>query len=168
MADNGPWGGVDDCDVGSYCWNVDAATNEGVCVTPCMGSQANPVCEDASLSCFQLLGTPVIACVPSCDPLAPACPAAMTCAMSLSSGYAPLCISQSLGVPTGAGTDCSFQLGCGDGFACVAAELVGNCASGSCCASICDLAAPSCPADHPSCTQVPTTPDGIGACALAM
>lgn len=164
--EEGPWSGVDDCDVGAFCWNVDAQTNQGVCVAMCMGSEANPVCEDDALSCFQLSGSSVIACVPSCDPLAPECPAAMTCAMGLGNDYAPLCISQSLNVPTGTATECEYPLGCGSGFACVAAASVPGCTGESCCTPVCDLETPECPPEQSVCAQVPSTSAGIGACVI--
>lgn len=163
---DGPWSGVDDCDISAFCWNVDPDTNQGVCVAMCAGSEANPACEDEALSCFQYAGTSVIACVPSCDALAPECPPAMTCAMSIANDYAPLCISQSLDVPTGTGTDCHFALGCGSGFACVAADSVPGCAGDSCCTPVCDLATPQCPPEQSVCTQVPSTAAGVGACVI--
>lgn len=164
--EDGPWSGIDDCDVSAFCWNVDPESNQGVCVAMCMGSEANPLCEDDALSCFQLSGSSVIACVPSCDPLAPDCPPAMTCAMGLGNDYAPLCISQSLNVPTGTGSDCEYPLGCGSGFACVAAQNVPGCTGESCCTPVCDIESPTCPPEQSVCAQVPSTTAGVGACVI--
>lgn len=44
--------GVDDCDISSMCWNVDANTGLGVCVAFCGGTQDAPTCEDPATVCM--------------------------------------------------------------------------------------------------------------------
>ena len=38
--------GVDDCDLGVLCWEVDGATLEGTCVAMCQGNEAQPQCAE--------------------------------------------------------------------------------------------------------------------------
>lgn len=165
-ADGGPWSGVDDCDVGSYCWNVDELTLEGVCVAQCIGSEASPLCADDELYCFMLQGTSVTACVPVCDPLAPMCPAGSTCALSGANDQAAACVSTTLDVPSGHGTPCDWRLGCGDGFACVEATTLSACDDSYCCASLCDVDSPTCAAEDPTCMQVRDAIAGVGTCGV--
>ncbi|MEM7157489.1 MAG: VWA domain-containing protein [Myxococcota bacterium] len=43
MAEGNGFSGIDDCDLGKMCWDVDRA-NAGSCVTMCTGDEANPEC----------------------------------------------------------------------------------------------------------------------------
>jgi hypothetical protein len=43
--------GVDDCEEGSMCWDVDPDTLQGFCVAFCIGTEANPSCADPELVC---------------------------------------------------------------------------------------------------------------------
>lgn len=162
-----PWSGIDDCEIGAYCWNVDARTHEGICVAQCIGSEAQPACEDASLSCFQLEHTSVTACVAECDPLAPDCGPDGSCVFSAGNDQGPLCVSHDLQVPTGIGTECLPELGCGDGFACLTGSSLDSCASDWCCAALCDLSAPACVGENTECVSIPPALDPIGACVAA-
>lgn len=166
LAERGPWSGLDDCALGSYCWNIDDVTLEGVCVAQCIGSEAEPVCADEALSCFVWTGSAVTACVVPCDPLAPACAEGTTCVLSAANDQAPGCVSSTLGVPSGHGTPCEPALGCGDGFACVEGTTIAACDGPYCCATLCDLDAPTCLAEEPTCAPVPGAPAGVGACGV--
>ncbi len=126
--ETGPWSGADDCEIGAYCWDVDPVTLEGVCVSNCNGSEANPVCPD-DLRCFVGYGGWLTACVPDCDPGAPACAVGSACVTTV--GAASVCLPSSLGIPGAQAQACDHSVGCGDGFACMAADAVaGLCGSG--------------------------------------
>lgn len=162
--DDEPWSGVDDCELGAYCWDVDPMTLEGVCVALCQGSEAEPACADAALSCFILTSTSVTACVPACDPLVPACAPGSTCVLSAANDQPPVCMPVTLGVPTGEGSECEWELGCGDGFACVEGAQVSGCDGSYCCATLCDLDAPACGEVNPACEPITGAPAGVGGC----
>ena len=53
-----PSSGIDDCAAHSLCWFVDPATNVGVCIAMCSGTEANPTCESECTLCNQLRGGP--------------------------------------------------------------------------------------------------------------
>lgn len=160
---DGPWSGVDDCDIGAFCWDVDPVTLEGTCVASCMGSEANPLC-DGGLTCVIDFASWITVCVPGCDPLAPACGEGGTCGVT--NGAPPVCLPTSLGVPATQAAACNHTIGCGDGFACMAANTVAGCEDpSSCCTAICDPAAPVCDASVPVCTALVGV-ENIGACTV--
>jgi hypothetical protein len=161
--EGGPWSGLDDCALGSYCWGVDAETGAGVCVAQCGGSEAEPVCPGDD-TCWDLHGTSVTACAASCDPLAPVCGAGTTCTLSSDSDYGPLCLGVDLGMPATADAVCDQRIGCGEGFACLPAEFFTACRGGGCCAPLCDLAEQTCP-EPTVCSAVTHAPPGVGACS---
>ena len=64
--------GVDDCERGAMCFDVDPETGQGICYAMLVGSDANPLCVDR-------LQAPVISstlslCLPTCRPLRADCP----------------------------------------------------------------------------------------------
>ncbi len=67
--------GIDDCDIGMMCWDVDPATNAGTCVSMCNSNQCNPdpSCEDPSTTCAIAYDGNIALCLPTCDPLMPDC-----------------------------------------------------------------------------------------------
>jgi hypothetical protein len=166
IAEDEPWSGIDDCDLGAYCWYVDEITLEGVCVALCEGSDASPTCADPALSCFILDDTAVTACVPPCDPLAPACAPGSTCVLAEANDQGPVCVPLTLGLPTGEGTECEWPNGCGDGFACVGGASVAGCEAPYCCATVCDLDGPVCGDANPQCDPLAGAPQGVGACVM--
>jgi hypothetical protein len=70
--------GIDNCALGSMCWDVDE-NNMGVCVAFCMGTAANPVCENPNESCTIANEGVVILCLPNCDPLLQECQEGSAC-----------------------------------------------------------------------------------------
>jgi len=51
MVEGSAFTGIDDCELGAMCWNVDAETNEGECVAFCDGTPDNAVCDDPDTTC---------------------------------------------------------------------------------------------------------------------
>ncbi len=159
----GPWSGLDDCDVGAYCWGVDPVTLEGLCISNCGGSEANPVCPD-ELECFIGYGGWITACVRGCDALVPTCGDAATC--TTTDGDPSVCLPSSFGVATGQAVGCDHTVGCGEGFACVATDRVAGCEDpSSCCTALCDPEAPTCDVATPVCTPLAGA-ETVGACTL--
>ncbi|MBK8239144.1 MAG: hypothetical protein IPK74_26775 [Deltaproteobacteria bacterium] len=160
---DGPWSGFDDCEVGSYCWGVDPVTLEGTCAAVCGGNEANPLCGDGEV-CFQGFSGIVVACTPTCDPLAPTCDAGSACVMT--DGAPPACLPAEFAAPAEQGAPCDHRLGCTGGFVCMAADAVAGCADpASCCTAVCDVDAPTCAAQTPVCTPLVGV-RGAGACTV--
>lgn len=161
--EHGPWSGLDDCDVGAYCWDVDPATLEGVCIANCQGSEANPLC-DEGLECFIGYGGWVTACLRGCDPLAPVCGDDGTC--TTRDGDPSVCLPNSLAVPAAQAAGCDHTVGCGAGFVCMAADRVAGCEDpSSCCTAVCDPAMPTCAETDPVCTPLAGNASA-GACTI--
>lgn len=132
--DGSPVSGIDSCDVWSMCWNVDPETNTGTCIETCKGSEANPSCTTGEC----MVGSGLLVCVPSCDPLQPACVDGFVCAPV---GAAFGCIPDAdpeAGViePWGNCNDAGL---CPGGTACVWADTTSLCDQGQCCSPLCDL-----------------------------
>ncbi len=59
--------GVDDCDVGVMCWNLNE-DGVGTCVALCTGTPENPSCEpDATYCALTSIGA-LNLCLPGCSP----------------------------------------------------------------------------------------------------
>ncbi len=78
MVEGSPVSGIDDCDYGAMCWNVDLETLEGTCVAQCTGNQDNPSCS-GNTDCLIANDGVLNLCLPVCDPLADDCPPEQTC-----------------------------------------------------------------------------------------
>lgn len=126
-----PYSGVDSCDVGSMCWDVDDL--EGVCASYCTGSLVEPTCAEEALRCLLFEDGNLPLCLSPCDPLATECGEQSTCAWAPNDAFA--CVSQSF-VP------------CPDGFRHYApGEGPAQCAADEpCCVPYCDTSqAETCP-----------------------
>ncbi|MEM6989599.1 MAG: hypothetical protein AAF721_03855 [Myxococcota bacterium] len=176
--------GLDSCDRGMMCWDVDFETLVGICVPFCLRTQDRLSCEDPDRTCsggkeFQL-------CLPDCDPLADVgglagetneglqtCPAGCACYPQQATFICAPDMSGEAGAP---GDTCEFVNTCGPGTVCLPAESANVCdpEAGACCIPVCDLDDPDaiCPAFDPStsCTpwyeegQAPPGYEDIGVC----
>ncbi|MEM7155669.1 MAG: ribulose phosphate epimerase [Myxococcota bacterium] len=136
---DGVGSGLDDCPVGAVCWDVDAETNEGYCVSYCMGSNQNPTCEDPDTFC-RIPGDASFGmwCLPVCDPLGDDCGEGLTCTSG--DGFSFGCSPDASGEAGAAGDPCEFVTQCDPGLACVGAELVPDCTmSSGCCSAYCTV-----------------------------
>lgn len=164
----GPFGGVDDCSAISMCFWVDAETNVGECVAFCVGTLEFPSCADGVTTCtLPSDGLPAV-CLPLCDPLAQDCAAGSGCYFVHDHFECDPDVSGASGAP---GDACDAAGECDPGAVCVLGTAVPNCATQTCCASFCDLTAPSC-TDGLECTpwhddgEAPPGEENIGACLL--
>lgn len=162
---DGPFSGVDDCDIAAMCWNPAADTLLGECIAFCTGSEANPICEDPARTCFMGYSGVLNVCVPSCDPLASVCDADEECIFDAESGGGRfVCMPDLLVVPQAYGDDCSGALACGTGLLCRNPEHVPGCASSGCCTTLGQIDAPPiCPDASQTCLPLydADAPEGL-------
>ena len=162
--------GLDNCDIGGMCWDVDPETNMGNCVAMCTGDAANPICEDPDTTCVQANGGSLNLCLPVCDPLTPACPDGQNCyPVAEEFTCAPNAAPDALPYDP-----CEFLNVCPEGHFCANPEFQEDCPQGAagCCAPFCDLdEADMCPGNT-ECTawfdpdNTPPQWDSVGACSL--
>ena len=172
--------GIDDCEKGAMCWNVDPETKMGWCIAFCTGSPEDPMCEDPKDTCIIANGGVLILCIDGCDPLIQDCTRSDV-GIPNQAGDDFVCVyqGQSSG---GAGSPCRYASACPAGMMCAEAGRVPGCPGGvGCCAPFCDLsdpdAAATCDAayDTPGATCVPFFAEGtappdhenVGVCLLA-
>jgi hypothetical protein len=129
--------GLDDCDAGLLCWRTSG--DAPVCRPLCTGSWNAPICEDPDLAC-PISGDGFGLCWPRCDPLEPS-------ACGPTEGCYPwweyfLCWPHASLDGVGQGDPCESINSCPAGLACLAADLVPDCAANSgCCSTWCDTTA---------------------------
>ena len=137
--------GLDSCERGSICWNVDPKTLSGSCMPYCTGSNNAPTCEDPERWCHIASETVVPLCLPYCDPLTPVlCSEGRGCYPD--DGHFT-CSPDVSGDGGGPLEPCTVSNGCDPGSFCVSARIIGACGVGveNCCSPYCDLGAPACP-----------------------
>jgi hypothetical protein len=129
--------GLDDCDIGSMCWDVDPETNMGTCVAMCAGDEANPVCEDPSTACVNVNDGAIVLCLPSCDPLLQDCPEGQAC-YGINEVFT--CVPDASGEMGVYGDPCEYINVCDPGLFCANADAVPGCVGSlGCCSEFCDL-----------------------------
>jgi len=170
--------GVDDCELGAMCWDVDPETLEGVCVGLCTGSPIAPICSDPETQCSIYNDALLPLCLAACDPLVQDCPDGDLC-IPASGPDGFICILDASGDEGQYGDPCEKVNVCDPGLFCANAESVPDCVSMvGCCTEFCDLTAPdplaycSGVADGIECVpwyepgQAPQGYDHVGACTL--
>jgi hypothetical protein len=162
--------GIDNCELGAMCWDVDVATNEGTCVGMCTGSAMAPICP-ASTSCAMSNDGALNLCLPGCDPLVQNCVAGQAC-YPVGPGFT--CAPDASG---GLGFDddpCEFINVCDPGLMCIDAGSVENCFGSGCCTPFCDISVgvDPCPSALEECVawfaagMAPPGLDDVGVCAI--
>ena len=161
--------GIDDCDIGAMCFDVDGETNEGTCVEICSGSEANPVCTTPETSCTISNGGSLVLCQPICNPLAHECEDGEGCYLVEET---TVCAPDASGDLGGPGDPCEFVNVCDDGLFCAGAAAVENCDGVGCCSPYCAVGDDSGCLEGQTC--VPFFPNGapsacleaLGGCSL--
>ncbi len=143
--------GIDTCDVGSMCWDVDAETMEGTCIPFCMGSPEEPSCAEPCEECAITSDGVLTLCFGVCDPLLQNCPMGQACYPVVDSFT---CVPDASEPGAGIGAPCEFINGCPPSTACLPANVVPGCAGSlGCCAPYCPLGgADTCPGLLPGST----------------
>ena len=134
--------GIDDCDLGMMCYNVNAQTNMGTCTELCGGSSDAPTCEDGLCAAYNDGNLPL--CLTDCDPLLQDCGPEQLCLASPSAnGF--VCILDSLpGSDGGYGAPCQYVNTCDPGFFCAVQNVVAGCFNPTgCCEEFCDITQPN-------------------------
>lgn len=172
--------GIDDCDFGAMCFNVDRETLEGVCTPFCVGDESSPYCEDPDRYCPIAGDGAIILCLPRCDPVEQDCPAGQAC-YPIQSAW--LCALDASGRDGAYGDPCLFVNGCEPGLACLgnAAVPPGLPCEGTpgCCTEVCDLTDPlgdaqcagaaggqTCQAWYGEGAETPAGYEHVGVCAM--
>ncbi|WAS97086.1 hypothetical protein [Nannocystis punicea] len=164
--------GLDSCAVGSVCWDVDGQTLQGTCIAQCDGTPDFPECP-AAATCVQF-GDTAHVCVPTCDPLAPACAPGEVCVSNPFDTSQFACV---VDVSEDGGAEfepCEFLNACDLGLACLDPGNATECDAQApgCCLSYCDLTAPMCNGAGVECIawfdqgQAPSGLDDVGVCIL--
>ncbi len=168
--------GLDDCDEGSMCWNVDAVTHEGYCVAFCGVSQSGaPTCEDGH-TCPLSSSATLPLCLRTCDPLLAGSDCQSANETCVYANPDPVMVPFAC-VPGGEGAaygDACMRINdCDAGLYCTAAAQVPGCATPSCCSEFCDLNAPNtCAGPGQVCEgwvydgMVPSGYEHVGGCGL--
>ena len=162
--------GVDSCDIGQMCWDVDAETNEGTCIGFCEPPQAAPTCAEPDAFCVITNDGILPLCLPGCDPLMNDCPDEQIC-VGVDDAF--VCAPDASGEMGVYGDPCEFLNTCDAGLACMDADLVPDCfGAAGCCSPYCDVSAPICPDPELECSpwyDEGTAPDGyedVGICIV--
>ena len=183
VAVDGGVSGVDDCDQGVMCWDVDPETNEGVCVALCEGSPDNPKCPLPATTCA--IDGDLALCFPSCNPLLQDCADGELCTFAQADGQVCtpgdlcvwdgefVCAADASGRGGGFGELCEDGSGCDPGSACLFANYVDGCGGDRCCSPFCDTTAPNtCPGELQECSplfaedMLPAGYENVGICAI--
>jgi hypothetical protein len=156
------WSGVDDCDGGLICWDVDERTLEGTCAALCVGDESNPTCADPCEECPITSNGALLVCRRACEPLLQDCPHGEACYwIGDDLGCAPDLSPAGAGI----GSPCEFINVCPEGTTCLYASHVPGCPAGSdgCCAPFCAAAGVDvCPELLPGTSCVPIVGGGGG------
>lgn len=154
MAEIGGFYGVDDCDAGLMCWNVDAETLEGTCAQYCAMEED---CDDPSETCSISNDGILPLCLPVCDPLAQDCEDGFGCYPSAGDEF--VCIRE--GDPVH--VDGLYHPSCPPGSFAATLEQMPSCVEGElCCASFCDQNDDVPCGETASCEPLPSS--GVGYC----
>lgn len=164
--------GIDTCDLGVVCWDVDADTLSGTCVAMCEGSADEPSCDDPTTACASGSDGVLHICLPACDPLAPDCAADELC-VALDGKFT--CLPDASGDEGQVFDPCEFVNVCEPGLACAASTAASECDQGAagCCLPYCDLdLPPNCPGAMQQCLpwyapgEAPAGHEDLGFCAV--
>jgi len=161
--------GIDSCELGALCWNVDPQTLTGYCIALCSGSVREPSCPEGS-SC-NVLGEGIVTfCLLDCSPLDQNCPDGYLCTALNGNRFG--CSLDVSGEAGFYGDPCDFAGQCDPGLVCRSGEEVPGCMSDWCCTPLCDISQPNtCPGEKQSCIpwfdegDAPAGQNDVGVCA---
>lgn len=134
-----PVSGIDDCERGAMCWNLDPETNTGECVAMCQGTELSPTCANPCEFCTISAEGTLNLCVRACDPVAQDCGPGEAC---YPVGDTFDCVADVSGDAGAIGEPCEFINVCDAGLFCAMDGSVPGCEGTGCCAPFCDAAGP--------------------------
>lgn len=147
--------GLDDCDAGLFCNEVDNTTGEGTCRALC--SQA-PSCDDPETRCVGWFEGALPVCSLACSALPSAttpCPSGNACYATAPVSNCDEAVCGFEISSGGQGDPCLLLNDCRDGFQCVDGARVPQCDSEMCCTELCNLDEPSQCVEGTSCGLEP-------------
>lgn len=119
--------GVDSCELGALCFNVDSQTMTGYCIALCSGSPREPSCPEGS-SC-NVLGEGIVTfCLLDCSPLEQDCPDGYLCTASYGGDHFR-CSLDTSGEAGFYGDPCDSRGQCDPGLVCRSGDEVPGCMS---------------------------------------
>lgn len=133
--------GIDNCDLGLMCWDVDAE-NQGFCVALCHGTDEAPLCDAPKTICStHSFGFGV--CLPGCEPLLEDCDPSDVC-VGNPGGGSYICVLDASGDEGQQHDPCMSANTCDPGLACVEVTAAVECDQDEmgCCQPFCDLTDP--------------------------
>ena len=171
--------GVDNCEKGSLCWNIDSST-AGTCVSLCTGTIFVPKCNDPNNLCWLTSEAELPLCFQKCDPLKiGTCPQANQVCVPLPSHTGFVCVESSIKAGGGEKYDpCDFINACSEGNMCLDSALSNGCDGQSvgCCLPYCDVSLdpdPRCDVNNNEecipwfdAMEAPVGAEDIGVCAM--
>jgi len=163
--------GLDNCERGAMCWDVDLVNEIGHCVSLCMGAPGEVECPPKTFC--RIYSNGVALCLESCDPIVQNCtiPGDICIAgdvMVFTCGNDPSSAAGEVHDP------CESQYDCSPGFLCLPPSSAVECnpENSGCCEPFCDKILPnSCPGQGQSCVSyfpdpVPPEYAHVGYCSL--
>lgn len=169
-APEGPLTGLDDCALGSICWDVDP-NNHGTCIGQCTGTPDAPLCP-ALHHCSIANGGILTLCLPWCDPLAQDCPDYGAC---IATDDTFLCVLTP-NLLADINESCEFANACQPGLVCLPPTTTSAACDPNalgCCTPFCQLPAASCPNPDQQCVPwfdpmkpIPPGYESLGVCAI--
>ena len=178
FATGGGTSGIDNCDFGLMCWDVDAMGN-GKCIELCKGSPEAGYCDEPGTNCAVYSEGYLALCLGGCDPLAQDCDPSDVC-VGNPNGEGFLCVLDASGDEGQAHDPCDYPNACDPGLICNDPTAADECDPNAegCCEPFCDLSDPNADMNCPGVGQVcnpyfeeGTAPPGyenVGYCALPM
>ncbi len=175
--EGGWWSGIDDCDYGLACWDINHDNNTGKCVALCTGTPEAYDCpSDDDFCAFWVPGLAHV-CLEKCDPLLQDCSVGQSCLPEWSSNAEQWVCAAEYSFDEGQAFDpCSYSNACDPGLICWDPAGAVECAGFEvgCCLPLCDLSAPQCNGQGAECTgfygeidgQAPPEFDNVGLCVV--
>lgn len=175
--EGGWWTGVDDCDYGLACWNINHDDNTGQCVALCTGTEDSYGCPGSDDICVFWVSGLAHVCLQGCDPLLQDCPDGQGCLPDwASNGQRFVCLAE-YSFDEGQEFDpCEFSNMCDPGLMCRSPESAIECdqSAGGCCIAFCDINDPQCTGEGAQCTsfysdlgdEPPPTFADVGICVI--
>ncbi len=161
-----PTSGLDSCEEGVMCFDVDPGTGVGTCIPMCVGSEEDPACAAPEQVCVIGSDGHIALCYDACDPVSPACDPGQGCYPSFDPEL--LTCDTATGEDLPHGEPCTFDESCASGHACLDAVAFPDCAGAFCCSQFCELlAGDPCPGAEQGVVCVPWyDSETVGICGL--
>jgi hypothetical protein len=150
VREGGPFSAQDNCENHAICWNVDEDTGVGTCIPLCGNAPHDPSCPIGTDCVFADVMDAAF-CLPACDPFADSCALGYRCTKV---GDALACMPSA---PASVGLEqpCMVPSQCEDTLACIDGA----------CVALCNLDAPVCPPELPTCVDAQTNVAHVGVCS---